>query len=723
MGEDIRVVHVEDDPDLAALTAEMLERENGAIGVATAETIASGLERVRTTAVDCVVSDYELPDGDGIGFLEGVRAYDDRLPFILFTGKGSEEVASDALAAGATDYLQKETGPDQYAVLANRIENAVSRARAVAARERQNDLHASAEAIADLGAWEYDVETGETWLSDGASRTLGLPPDDDPDLAAILARHHPEDREIVRAAIDEAVSAGEPFDVEARHVGADEGRWLRIRGDPKPADGEVRRLRATIQDVTERVERERDLERYETVVEAAGDAVYTLDAAGQFTFVNDALLSVTGYEEADLLGSHVSRTMTDESVGRGQAAIRDLRADPDRRRATFEMESVTADGERIPTEVQVALLPAEEGFRGTVGVVRDLRERKRRERALRRFRAMIEAVPVGIFLLDEEGVLIESNEAATEIIGLDRDAWIGEPFADLVDAGIFPESILESYVSWVRDLLSADSDTEMATIETEVTPPDTDDRRICRAHFSLLPHESEFAGTVGAYRDITTEREHERALARKSRRLENVTDVVGHGLRNPLSAARGRLTLARDAVQADHPAADHLAALDGALDRTVRMVDETLTLSREGEPVDSPAVVDLGTLATRAWPDDAGDATLFVEDALAVLGDADRLETVLAHCFENAIAHAGQDVTVRLGPTADGFYVADDGPGIPAADREAVFEPGFSTAEASTGLGLAIVEALLAAHGWTVTLGESRAGGARIEVGDVDVPK
>ncbi|MFB6130408.1 MAG: response regulator [Salinigranum sp.] len=103
--EPIRVLHVEDDPEFADLTATFLERENGQLGVATAASASEGLARIRSDDVDCVVSDYDMPGRNGIEFLESVREVRPGLPFILFTGKGSEEVASEAISAGVTDYL------------------------------------------------------------------------------------------------------------------------------------------------------------------------------------------------------------------------------------------------------------------------------------------------------------------------------------------------------------------------------------------------------------------------------------------------------------------------------------------------------------------------------------------------------------------------------------------------------------------------------------------
>ena len=128
MAEDIRVLHVDDDPDFAGLTAEVLEHSDDRFGVETASSGRDGLDRL-SLAVDCVVSDYDMPGMNGLEFLETVRETYPDLPFILFTGKGSEEVASEAISAGVTDYMQKSGGLDQYEVLANRVQNAVDRYR------------------------------------------------------------------------------------------------------------------------------------------------------------------------------------------------------------------------------------------------------------------------------------------------------------------------------------------------------------------------------------------------------------------------------------------------------------------------------------------------------------------------------------------------------------------------------------------------------------------
>jgi signal transduction histidine kinase len=99
-----------------------------------------------------------------------------------------------------------------------------------------------------------------------------------------------------------------------------------------------------------------------------------------------------------------------------------------------------------------------------------------------------------------------------------------------------------------------------------------------------------------------------------------------------------------------------------------------------------------------------------------------RLQRLFENLLSNAVEHVGPTVTVKIGPLSEskGFYVADDGPGIPEAERERVLEYGYSTTDDGTGLGLGIVSEVAKAHGWDVTVTNSASGGTRFEITDVD---
>jgi len=128
LGE-VRVLHVDDDPEINDLTKTFLERVDDDISVVAETSVVTALDRLGDDGFDCIVSDYEMPNTDGLEFLEIVREEHPDLPFILFTGKGSEEIASEAISAGVTDYMQKGAGAEQYEMLANRVRNAAERYR------------------------------------------------------------------------------------------------------------------------------------------------------------------------------------------------------------------------------------------------------------------------------------------------------------------------------------------------------------------------------------------------------------------------------------------------------------------------------------------------------------------------------------------------------------------------------------------------------------------
>ena len=127
--EPLSILHVDDDPDLGALVKTFLERDGSGIDcTVTRETSpADALERIRgpDSAFDCVISDYNLPEMNGITFLEAVRETHPELPLLLFSGEETNDVAAEIIQAGLTDYLRKGLGSDQYTMLIRRVEHAV----------------------------------------------------------------------------------------------------------------------------------------------------------------------------------------------------------------------------------------------------------------------------------------------------------------------------------------------------------------------------------------------------------------------------------------------------------------------------------------------------------------------------------------------------------------------------------------------------------------------
>lgn len=221
--------------------------------------------------------------------------------------------------------------------------------------------------------------------------------------------------------------------------------------------------------------------------------------------------------------------------------------------------------------------------------------------------------------------------------------------------------------------------------------------------------------------------------------LNHVASVVSHDLRNPLDVAKAHLQAARD--QRDN---EHLEQVARSHQRMERIIQDVLTLARGSDVVDPDETVDLGAIAKSAWESvETSEARLVVEDPLPkALADSDRVERLFENLFRNAIEHGSKptsdgdsrqgeggtqaDLTVTIGrletESRDGFFVADDGPGIQEDRQQAVFEPGHSSDDHGTGLGLPIVARIVSLHDWSITATTSPAGGAQFEISGVQSP-
>jgi PAS domain S-box-containing protein len=328
------------------------------------------------------------------------------------------------------------------------------------------------------------------------------------------------------------------------------------------------------------------------------------------------------------------------------------------------------------------------------------------------YRTLFEEAPVMVVFTEaaEDGPIIEDcNPAFAEHLGYTREELRGTPLSEhytdrsaeqLLEGG-YDRALVGEFVREQRTLVARDG-TETLTVLRAAPRRDRD---------------GDIVGTHALFLDITDEVQI-RKLERQNERLEEFAGVLSHDLRNPLNVAQGRLELVAETCDSeDIPHIRH------AHERMEALIEDLLTLAREGAAVTDPGVVDLAALAEGCWANvDTSEATLEIETDRSVLADGSRLKRVFENLVRNSVEHGGPDVTVRIGDLPDeaGFYVADDGPGIPEADREAVFEAGHSTNEDGTGFGLSIVQGIVEAHDWSVRVTESDDGGARFEITGVE---
>lgn len=230
---------------------------------------------------------------------------------------------------------------------------------------------------------------------------------------------------------------------------------------------------------------------------------------------------------------------------------------------------------------------------------------------------------------------------------------------------------------------------------------------------SLAADVSHVADSLGG---LVARRQTEQLIRQRNERLEEFASVVSHDLRNPLNVASGTLDLVREERDSER-----LATVAAAHDRMEELIEDLLLLARQNKTVDSMEPVGLAEAVTDCWRTvDTADATLTVATERMIEADRSRLQQIVENLFRNAVTHAGSDVAITVGDLSTGFYIEDDGSGIDAAAREQVFDPGHSTTTKGNGLGLAIVREIVEAHGWSISVTDGAAGGARFEITNVD---
>jgi signal transduction histidine kinase len=316
--------------------------------------------------------------------------------------------------------------------------------------------------------------------------------------------------------------------------------------------------------------------------------------------------------------------------------------------------------------------------------------------------AVVSNLDSGVVMIDSSRRILDSNEAVRDFFDFDdTDSIVGREITDVFAEYPGFNQRFQSTADGGDDIDSlVEYDGEYFLIER-------------------IPIEASTAAPLGyaiLIRDVTEQTRRERRLEETNEQLERFASVISHDLRNPLNVAQGHLDMAIEECQSDH-----LDTVQQSHDRMATLIDDLLALAREGDHVSEIERVDLNELAQTCWQNvKTKQATIQIVTEGTIRADSGRLQQVLENLFRNAIEHGGEHVTLTIGDTADGFYVEDDGPGIPEEDREEVFDVGVSTSEEGTGFGLSIVREVVTAHGWDITVTEGGGGGARFDITGIE---
>lgn len=339
-----------------------------------------------------------------------------------------------------------------------------------------------------------------------------------------------------------------------------------------------------------------------------------------------------------------------------------------------------------------------------VNQITNLTNRRRAERRAKIARDQLLGVfeqVDGFFAIDANWTITYWNQKMATRTGRSADEIVGESFWDA-----FPAADETDLGNYYRDVQARGEPTEF---ETYYDPHE----------YWVRVRAYPMSGGLFIHSQlISDEIEREQELQWRNERLETFANALSHDLKTPLNVAEGNLELAQETGDTSY-----LDEVAQAHNRMENLLDELLRTARGEELTAEPTSIE--SVATNAWSTvDTGNMKLTVESDTVIMAG----EVQLRRLFENLYANAGKHGNanaVRVGVLKDGsgFYIEDDGTGVPEAEREKVFASGYSTIGGSPGYGLSIVSRICDAHEWTIIVTNSQSGGARFEVSDLQFPE
>jgi nitrogen-specific signal transduction histidine kinase len=320
---------------------------------------------------------------------------------------------------------------------------------------------------------------------------------------------------------------------------------------------------------------------------------------------------------------------------------------------------------------------------------------------------VIEDLQSPVVVVDGRNRVVDYNEAATTV-------WPDLP-------GQTPESFAVTCPELADDI-------DIESLGSESTTKTTISHGGERRHYSVTVSPVTIGNETTGWRsvllrDITELQRSRTQLEAQNERLNKVASTISHDLRNPINVAAGHVQLLESELD-DEELRTHAGKARDAHDRMLDIIDDILTIAREGETVEQTERVELAAIAEEAWGHaTTRSGTLTVESDRAFQADRSKVLTVFENLFRNAFDHGPDDTEVTVGATETGFYIADDGPGIPEEIHDSIFQFGYTTGDEGTGLGLAIVQTMARSHGWTVELDDDYDDGARFVFSGVEETK
>jgi PAS domain S-box-containing protein len=537
----ISVLYVDDEPGLLEICKLFLEQK-GEFSVDTITSAPEALALLGSKTYDAIIADYQMPDMDGIEFLKTVRASGNAVPFILFTGRGREEIVIQALNEGADFYLQKGGEPkSQFAELANKVRYAVTRRRAEDQLRLSENRLRMAQNIGKTGSWELDLATGTIWASEEAFGIFGIPRSPDGTVSLEDIESKIPERERVHRALVGLIENGADYDLEyaIEYPGNSCQKIINSVAKILYDDGEKPvRIVGVIHDVSDRKRVEVALRetknQYDTMVSNIPVGIYVLrrTPAGtiSFEYVSPRLTKMFNVSAESFLADPkewLKPIHPDDLKSLLKMNLEKCNRERSRQPQAFEWDGrIVVRGNLRWIHIESSPVSQENGDVLWNGVVTDITDRITAEENLRKseekYRSIVEASPDTTWEIDTRGNFTYISSQSFQSLGYTPEELIGKPIFAFIQPEV-RESVMLDFQSCIKGEKSFTT-LEIPAIHKSGHP------LVIEVRIAVIRDDTgNVTGFHGMARDITERNLAKAALAESEERYRSLVETTGTG--------------------------------------------------------------------------------------------------------------------------------------------------------------------------------------------------